>query len=130
MSQVFLTYSLRDERAAAKIRNELCRSGLNVWWDWESGRKPEWAFEVGRALEASDSMIVLVSPHAMTSDLVTRELEYAITNERFRNRLFPVVIQPTREMPGYFSLLPMFDLTKDRRRELKRVVQAVKAGND
>src|SRR5260370_31998607 len=125
MSQVFLTSWWHADREAAVIRNELCRHGLNVWWDGELPPGKKWAREVGRALDRSDSMIVLVSPEAMASDLVKRELEHAITNENFRDRLFPVIIEPTPHVPAYFSMLPVFDVTKDRSRGLNTLAKAI-----
>src|SRR3972149_4537322 len=94
VNQVFLSYSLPDEREAAEIREELRRLGLNVWWDSELSSK-SWAAELCKALEQSDSMIMLVSPAAVASDLVRRELRYALSDERLQNRLFPVLIKPT-----------------------------------
>lgn len=130
MSQVFLTYSLQDEKKAAGIRDELCRHGLNVWWDAELPPGAKWAHEVGRALDQSEGMIALVSPHAMASDLVRRELDHAICHENFRDRIFPVIIEPTANVPGYFSLLKVFDITKNRSQGLKSVAQAIKAAHE
>jgi hypothetical protein len=127
VSQVFLSYSPKDEREAAAIRGELCRRGLNVWWDADIPVGKTWAHEVGDALETSDSMIVLVSPHAMNSDLVERELGYAITHANYRHRLFPVIITATRSVPAYFSQLQVFDITKHRTRGLSQLAQAIKA---
>jgi hypothetical protein len=118
---------LHDERDAGNIRDELRRYGLDVWWDAELPPGKKWAREVSRALERSDAMIVLVSPQAMASDLVRRELEYAITNVNFQSRLFPVIIRPTTALPGYFALLPLFDVTEDRTRGLKKVARAISA---
>src|SRR5712691_3715600 len=125
MGQVFLTYSLKDERAAARIRKELQEYGLDVWWDGELSVNQKWAFQVGRALERSDSMIVLVTPRTVHSDLVQRELEHAITHENFAQRVFPLIIEPTEELPGYCWRLPIFDATKDRAKGLKRVARAI-----
>lgn len=130
MGQVFLTYSLKDEREAARIRDELQQYGLDVWWDAELPAQKNWASEVGRALKRSDSMIVLVTPHAMNSDLVRRELEHAITHENFCQRVFPVIIEPTDELPGFFSRLPVVDATKDRTRGLRKVARAIRAGQE
>ena len=130
MSQVFLCYSLQDEREAAVIREELCRCGLNVWWDAELSPRKRWAYEVSRALDECDTMIVLVSPHSMASDLVKRELDQAISSQNFEDRVFPVVIKPTSDVPGYFRFLPVFDVTKNRRRGLKRVAEAIKTSKE
>jgi hypothetical protein len=70
-------------------------------------------------------MIVLVSPSAMTSDLVKREVKHALTRERFQDRLFPLIITPTRQVPGYLSLVHVLDATKNRKRGLKSVAKAI-----
>ncbi len=125
MGQVFLTYSLKDEKEAAGVREELGRCGLDVWWDAELPPSAKWAYEVGRALDRSSSMIVLVTPHAMESDLVRRELDHAITHANFRFRIFPLILHPTPNLPGFFSMLKVFDLTKNRERGLKAVAKAI-----
>ena len=127
MSQVFLCYSHKDEREAAVIRNALLQHGLNVWWDAEVPSGKEWAFELGRALEESDGMIVLVSPDALVSDLVRRELLCAISDAKFEGRLFPVIIKkPTSSVPYLFRFMRVFDITRGRKRGLKQLAEAVK----
>lgn len=126
MSQVFLCYSRRDEREAGTIREELRQLGLNVWWDRNLKSRRKWAGEVARALEASDSMIVLVTPDSMASDLVKSEMEQALSDRRFERRVFPVIIQPTYVVPWYFRRLSVFDATKNRTRELTKVAKAIR----
>jgi hypothetical protein len=129
MGKVFLSYSLHDEREAAVIRDALSERGLDVWWDAELPVGKNWAAEVARALDKSDSMVVLVSPTAMKSDLVKRELEHALSSENFRNRIFPVLIKetPPSELPGFFTLMQMFDLTREHGKRVKAVADAIKA---
>jgi TIR domain len=125
VSQIFLCYSPQDERTASDIQAELRRYGLDVWWDGDVPRGNNWLRQVSRALNRCDGMIVLVSPAAMTSDLVKREVEHALTSDRFQDRLFPVMIRPTKRVPGYFSLVPVFDATRNRTRGLKSVAKAI-----
>ena len=126
MSQIFLSYSPQDERTASAIHTELRRRyGLNVWWDGDVPPGSDWLHHVARALNRCDGMIVLVSPAAMTSDLVKREVEHALTCDRFQDRLFPVIIRPTKRVPGYFLLVHVFDATKNRTRGLKSVAKAI-----
>ena len=126
MSQIFLSYSPQDERTASAIHTELRRDyGLDVWWDGEVPRGSDWLRQVSRALNRSDGMIILVSPASMTSDLVKREVEHALTSDRFQDRLFPLIITPTEQVPGYFSLVHVFDATKNRKRGLKSVAKAI-----
>jgi hypothetical protein len=74
-------------------------------------------------------MIVLVSPAAITSDLVKREVEHALTSDRFQDRLFPLIIRPTKHVPGCFSLTHVFDATENRKRGLKGVAKAIIASD-
>jgi hypothetical protein len=50
-------------------------------------------------------MIVLVSPAAAQSDQLAREIEYALTSKRFRNRLIPVIVKPTKKLPWILDRL-------------------------
>jgi hypothetical protein len=99
VSQIFLSYSQQDERTAGAIHTELrARCGLDVWWEGNVPPGSDWRHQVARALNRCDGMIVLVSPAAMTSDLVKREVEHALTCDRFQDRLFPVIIRPTKHV--------------------------------
>jgi hypothetical protein len=116
----------QDERTASAIHAELRRDyGLNVWWDRDVPPGNDWLRQVSRALNRCDGMIVLVSPASMTSELVKREVEHALTSERFQDRLFPLIIRPTKHVPGYFSLMTVFDATENRKRGLKSVARAI-----
>jgi TIR domain len=126
VGQIFLSYSPQDERTASAIRAELRRDyGLNVWWDGDVPPGNDWLRQVSLALNRCDGMIVLVSPASMTSDLVKREVEHALTSEQFQDRLFPLVIRPTKHVPGYFSLMTVFNATENRKRGLKSVAKAI-----
>ena len=49
-------------------------------------------------------MVVLVSPAATESENLKRDLEYALVTKKFRNRLIPVIIRPTSELPWILNL--------------------------
>ena len=66
------------------------------------------------------------SPQAMASDLVKRQLEHAITNLNFAWRLYPLLIRPTANLPGYFHMMHVFDISKNRARGMKKLVDAIK----
>jgi hypothetical protein len=77
VSLVFLSHSPDDEAEAAEVCESLRHAGLNVWWDAKVPGDTNWATELGRALETCEAMVLLVSPAAVASDLVRRELQYA-----------------------------------------------------
>ena len=81
--KVFLSYAERDEKLAQSIRVELERGGFTAW-DASTKLAPgdNWALEVGKALREADAMVVLLSPAALASDHVKREIGRASCRER------------------------------------------------
>ena len=51
-----------------------------------------WAANVGRALEESEAMVVLLTPAAVDSPYVMHEIEYALGAKNYSNRLVPVLV--------------------------------------
>ncbi len=103
--QVYLSYTRRESGLSAVVAQVLQTEGCNVWYDKQSidpGAK--WESELRRALKDSDSMIALLSPYAYSSSWVREELQYALFEERFKNRLLPVLIGDV-SLEG-FSRLP------------------------
>lgn len=101
---VFISHASEDEEWASKLARQLKRFGLKAW-DPSADIAPgdNWALEIGRALEKSGAMIVLLSPASAKSASVKHEIEYAITSKRFRERLIPVMVKPTAGFPWVLS---------------------------
>ena len=94
--QVFLSHSHADSQLATRISNALQQRGLQVWTpDLNLLPGVNWAAELGRALEESDAMVVLLTPSHPDSD-VMRNMEYALGAKNYRNRLIPVVVDAIR----------------------------------
>ena len=91
--QVFISYSQQDEEWASKIRKVLEKEGLDVW---DEGREilpgDNWAEKVGEALQESEAMVVLLTPNSPRSTNVKREIEYALGEKRYKDRLIPVIV--------------------------------------
>jgi len=80
------------------MAEKLTQAGLNVWFDeMELPTGENWAKAIGKALDKSNAMVVLLSPNASKSGWINRDLEYAISTPRFRGRLLPVMVKPTRD---------------------------------
>jgi hypothetical protein len=103
---VFISYTFEDSKWAQEIVSNPKRKGLDVW-DASSQLSPgdNWALEVGKALERAKAMVILLSPAAAECENLRRELEYALTSEKFRNRLIPVIVKPTRKVPWILERL-------------------------
>ena len=114
--KVFLSHSHADAPLAARVSAALQRSGLEVWdTDLDVLPGDNWAAAVGRALEESDAMVVLLTQDSINSPNVRREIEYALGAKRYSNRLIPVAVGdrarlPTHEIPWIVRRLPWVEL--------------------
>lgn len=99
--KVFISHSHAEAPWAARVSDALEQTGLEVW---NSDRNllpgDNWAAEVARALEESEAMVVLLTPDAVNSPYVKREMEYALGAKSYSNRLIPVVIGDRKRLPA------------------------------
>ena len=114
--KVYMSHAHTDAVLAARVSNALENKGLEVWDpDRELLPGDNWASEIGRALEESDAMVVLLTPAAASSPYVKRDIGYALGAINFSNRLIPVVVGdpdhfPANEMPWIVRRMPWFGL--------------------
>ena len=101
--KVFISHAHADAPLAAKLSEGLEQTGLEVW---DPGRDllpgdgaPEVARALEEALEESEAMVVLLTPHSINSPHVRREMEYALGAKNYSNRLIPVVVEGPESLP-------------------------------
>jgi len=125
--KVFISHSGSDEKWADLLRTRLTREGFNVWNPRSEIRPGEnWGLKYGQGLEASDAMIVLVSPDSAKSDWVWHEIEYALSSPRFRDRLIPVLVRRTARIPWILERQHFIRATKDIDSTVRDVATALK----
>lgn len=125
--KVFLSYARRDEKIARLIRAVLQKIGFKVWDPATSmSAGGNWALELGKGLEDAEAMVVLISPAAMASENVKREIEYALGELRFKGRLIPVVVRPVKEIPWILETLRVLRVESDPERGIRRLVEELK----
>ena len=96
LRQVFISAAKSDNAWARDLSERLEKAGIDTWVPVaEILPGANWSREIGRALDRADAMVVLVSPDAMKSDWVRREIQFALGEERFENRLIPVQVRRT-----------------------------------
>jgi hypothetical protein len=111
--KVFLSYAESDHDVAKEIASELEEAGHDVWSAYDAVFSGEnIALEVGKALDKSEAMVVLISPQAMKSDWVRQEIDFALGASQYRGRLIPVMIKPTADVPWILKKLPIVRLNK------------------
>lgn len=90
--EVFLSHASGDRRFADKLARTLRQHGVRVWYSRTHLRgAQQWQDEIGLALRRCDWLIVILSPQAVKSMWVKRELSYALIQKRFQNRIVPIV---------------------------------------
>jgi WD40 repeat protein len=96
---VFISYGRSDDEPfVERLRNDLESQGIHVWWDRQSMSNRGLTFldEIQRAIEAADRVIAVVGPHALKSDYVMYEWDYAL--------LFGKAVVPVLRLGDYTSL--------------------------
>jgi hypothetical protein len=132
--QVFISYSHADQGLVKKLTKSLLQAGLEVW-DAEREILPgdNWAKKIAEGLEESEAMVVLLTPDAVRSQAVRREIDYALGKKSFDRRLIPVLIGspenfPEDSIPWILRRLKMINLPEHGQEEegIRQITQAVK----
>lgn len=128
--KVFLSYALEDKTVADDLTRRLEKAGLDVW---QTGRDvlpgDNAALMVGKALENADAMVVLVSPAAMKSFWVQREVEFALSKPRYENRLIPVLIRRTSHTPWIVNSRHAIKAGTDRSKLSQSIIRQLQSAN-
>ena len=126
--QVFISHAQADEKIARELRAQLAEAGVKVWLaDEEVLLGENLSLEVGKALERSEAMVVLLSPAAIESKNVCSEIAYAFASPRFEGRLLPVVVKPTKDIPWFLKTLDLIQARSAQTHAVKQVAEKIVA---
>lgn len=132
--KVFISHSHETTDLARKVGEALQRKGWDVWHDEMILPGQNWAEEIARELKESEAMVVLLTPEALKSPTVRREIDFALTNKSFSKRLIPVIVGPDEprtweKAPWIFRHLNVINLPAYGRQEegIRRITQALQA---
>jgi hypothetical protein len=125
--EIFLSHSSTDQAFVRPLAETLRRHGLPVWYSATHilGAQ-QWHDEIGAALRRCDWMIVVLSPAAVDSLWVKRELCYALQQRQYLDRITPLLLKPCESdrLSWTLSALQSVDFFRDPERghrELFRV---------
>ena len=91
MNRVFISYSRKNETFAERLARDLGDAGLDVWIDLRQIIGGElWQKEIFRGLQRAEFVILCLSPTALESEWVQREIEIAREQDK---RIFPVMVE-------------------------------------
>jgi hypothetical protein len=125
--QVFFSYAAADRELASDLAAGLKKEGYEVWLaDDRLYPGDNWSLAIGRALEESDAMVVLLSPEAARAESVQREIDYALVSLNYKNKVIPVVVRPTRDYPWILDRFPMIRVGRSPSETAKRIAAALR----
>jgi TIR domain len=92
--EAFLSHSSLDHDFVTGLADALRRHGVPVWYSRTNimGAQ-QWHDEIGAALRRCDWFLLVLSPNAVASMWVKRELIFALQQNRFENRIVPLLWQ-------------------------------------
>jgi WD40 repeat protein len=110
-SHVFISYSRTDVGFAKRLVEALKRRGFEAFRD-ETDIAPgeDWKDRLGKLIAAADSVVFLLSPESIKSEICDWEINEA---ERLTKRILPAVCRPVvaAEVPGRLARLNWIDFS-------------------
>ncbi len=115
-NELFLSHASADRAFVARLAGLLRSHGVPVWYsDTDIRGAQQWHDEIGAALRRCDWMVLVLSPDAVSSKWVKRELLFALQEDRFDGRIVPTLHRSCRhdELSWTLSQLQMVEFRKD-----------------
>lgn len=106
--RVFLSHSSKDRAFTLRLVKVLERRQIPYWYSATdiNGAK-QWHDEIGRASVQCDWFLVILTPNAIRSRWVKRELLFALDEDRYNQRIIPLLYKPCKysrlswTLPGF-----------------------------
>ncbi len=94
-AEAFLSHASQDRVMAVRIAETLQRHGIPTFYAPQNilGAQ-QWHDEIGAALARCDWFLLLLSPDAVNSKWVKRELRYALRKDRYDGKIVPISYLP------------------------------------
>ena len=92
--ELFISHSARDRRFVRRLTAVLKRHRIRYWYSAThiAGAK-QWHDEIGRALARCDWFLVVLTPAAVRSMWVKRELLFALNEARYTEKIIPLLLR-------------------------------------
>lgn len=114
--EIFLSHSDRDRGFVVRLAETLRRHGLPVWYSGtDIVGAQQWHDEIGSALRRCDWFVLVLSPGAVNSTWVRRELAFALRQDRLDARIVPLMFESCdyEDLSWTLSGFQMIDFTQD-----------------
>lgn len=110
MEKIFISYSRKDIDFVRKLAGDLEKAGYDVWWDLTDLRGgDDWPRVIPAAIEASQGMVIVLSPNSAASDWVEKEYTHALS---LRKKIIPIMLTRS-SVPFALNTINYVDFTSD-----------------
>jgi hypothetical protein len=94
-TEVFVSHSHRDRDFAARLTRVLRKHKIRYWYSPKHiVGAAQWHDEIGKALARCDWFVIILTPNAVNSPWVKRELLYALNDARYQEHIIPLLVRP------------------------------------
>lgn len=126
--QVFLSYSHKDVEFAKHLVSDLQNQGVRMWLADEQIKVGDNILDtIYKGISSSQWAIVLLSENILNSDYISKELLFALEEERKRDRPFLLpAIMGDIELPMELQLKHYVDFREDYSRALESILARIK----
>ena len=91
-NKVFISHSSRDRTFVVRIAEVLQQHRITYWYSGtDIVGAQQWHDEIGRALHRCNWFLLVLTPEAIRSEWVKRELFFALNESRYRKRIVPLL---------------------------------------
>ena len=92
--KVFISHAARDRSYVIRLTQVLERHRVRYWYSAQHIRgAQEWHDAIGRGLDECNWFLVVLTPAAVRSLWVKRELAFALRQRRYNERIIPLLLK-------------------------------------
>jgi formylglycine-generating enzyme required for sulfatase activity len=127
--RIFVSYASPNRPFAEKLVADLRAAGADVWWDVSGIDKGDFLDKINQALHQCVWLILVLTPKAVASKWVKREVNAAIhrVEQGFMRGIIPVLASPTepKSIPPLWANLHRYDGAANYAGEVARLIRTL-----
>ncbi|MFW6162147.1 MAG: toll/interleukin-1 receptor domain-containing protein [Planctomycetota bacterium] len=117
--EAFISHAAEDRGFVRRLARLLADHGVRYWFsEAHILGAQQWHDQIGLALARCEWFLLVLSPAAVKSKWVKRELLYALQDDRYLERIVPILWRPcdAEELSWTLASFQWVDFTRDFRR--------------
>lgn len=126
--QVFMSYSFQDKDFAKHLAMDLRKQGIKVWLADEQVKVGDKIVDTIRdGISSSQWVVIILSENSLQSDFISKELAYALEEEKKKDRPFilPILIGETK-LPTQLQDKQYADFREDYKQGFVKILARIK----